>query len=109
MNELRVLAASAALAVLAVPALPSDVRAGEAGAITRINLTLTELYQHGIAIFGASSRYPNSCSHTGRPEMTLSNEIVAHFKARGFTLTSLCLGLGSNVRFDPSTGRQLPV
>ena len=107
MKQLRVLAASAAFAALAALALPSDAHAGESDPITRIKMSLAELRQFGISLGGG--RFPNSCAHAGSPDMSLSNEIVAHFKARGFTLTSLCLGLSSNVRFDPQSRRQLPV
>ena len=35
--------------------------------------------------------------------------MFAHFRARGFTLESLCLGISSHIHYNPETGRQLPL
>src|SRR5215831_19022207 len=78
--------------------------------ITRIQMTLDELTAQGIAVRGTKARpFPNSCQSSGNAKLSVSNRLLEHFKSRGFTLESLCLGLSSNVRFDPETGRQLPL
>ena len=38
----------------------------------------------------------------------ISDAMLARHKARGFSLESTCLGLVSQARFDPETGRRLP-
>jgi hypothetical protein len=85
-----------------------ECSAGEEIPVKRIKMTMDELRAQGISI-GASSRLPNTCEAAGSPAMSLSNEIVAHFKSRGFSLLTLCLGLNSNVRFNAETGRLLPI
>jgi hypothetical protein len=78
--------------------------------ITRIQMTIDELTAQGIAVRGTRARpFPNSCQSSGNAKLSVSNQLLEHFKTRGFTLESLCLGLSSNVRFDPETGRQLPL
>jgi hypothetical protein len=78
--------------------------------VTRIQMTIDELAAQGIAVPGTRARpFPNSCQSSGNARLSVSDNLLAHFKARGFTLESLCLGLSSNIRFDPETGRQLPL
>jgi hypothetical protein len=78
--------------------------------ITRIQMTVDELAAQGIAVRGTRARpFPNSCQSSGNAKLSVSSKLLEHFKTRGFTLESLCLGLSSNVRFDPETGRQLPL
>jgi len=53
--------------------------------------------------------FPNSCQSSGNAGLSVSNELLAHFKAQGFTLETVCLAFSSNMRFDSETGRQLPL
>ena len=77
----------------------------------KIKGTAAELRGLGVAVVAPGIKpYPNSCDAAGnrKPALTVSGKMLAHFRSRGFTLTSLCLALGSRVRFDPETGGALP-
>lgn len=75
-----------------------------------------DLKQVGIALQDYGPRgektrhYPHRCYYYGDGgyDLSVSTEYLRRFQARGFTLQSLCLGLVSEARFDPETGRQLP-
>ena len=54
------------------------------------------------------SEFPNKCFARINHTMSISNEFFARFKSRGFTVESVCLGLLSETRYDPETGRRLP-
>lgn len=43
----------------------------------------------------------------GGDAVTVSPELVAAYRAKGFSVGSLCLGILSGVRFDPATGARL--
>ena len=78
--------------------------------VTRIRMTIGELRAQGIAVRGITAQpFPNSCRSSGNARLSVSNQLMEHFKSGGFTLKSLCLGLSSRVRFDPETGSQLPL
>jgi hypothetical protein len=66
----------------------------------------------GIAVIYASSppAFKNKCYSYGEGGylISVSDSFLARFKARGFSLQSLCLGLISQTRYDPETGRRLP-
>ncbi len=75
-----------------------------------IDMTGRELAGQGIAVRELRMRpFPNSCAHAGNPNLSVSNELLQHFRGRGFSLESLCLGLSSHIHYDPETGRQLPL
>lgn len=77
----------------------------------RIQVTAASLRKLGVAIARDGIRpYPNSCDSAGnrRPRVSVSDAMLKRFKRHGFTLTSLCLALGSAAYFDPETGRALP-
>jgi hypothetical protein len=40
--------------------------------------------------------------------ISISEEFLAHYKAKGFTRESLCMGLASYMKYDPETGKRLP-
>jgi hypothetical protein len=54
--------------------------------------------------------FPNRCYSYGDGGMDISvaPEVLERFKARGFSRRSLCLGLVSEARFDPQSGKHLP-
>jgi len=75
-----------------------------------VPMTSQELAAQGVAIAGTRAiRLPYSCAAAGNPSITVSDRFLAHFRAKGFTSEAICLALSSRVRFDPETGRQLPV
>jgi hypothetical protein len=53
--------------------------------------------------------FANSCRAAGNDKLSVSDQLLQHFMARGFTLESVCLAFSSVMRFDPETGRQLPL
>lgn len=74
-----------------------------------ISMTGQQLRSVGIALRSAGVQpLPNSCAPAGSTGLSVSNEMLAAFRARGFTLESLCLGLASSFRFDPDSGKPMP-
>jgi hypothetical protein len=80
-----------------------------------------ELAEFGIEIQGAGEvdgqgaigPFPNKCydlngSSVGYRPITISNALLARYKAKGFTRETLCLALVSQARYDPETGKRLP-
>ena len=43
-----------------------------------------------------------------RALISVSEEFLARYKAKGFSRESLCMGLASSIKFDPETGKRLP-
>src|SRR5262249_38560234 len=108
MKRLAVAAVCLVLAWLAVP-VPLSRAYAQSEKVTRIRMTIGELRAQGIAVSPNASSFPNSCQSSGNARLSVSNELLAHFNARGFTLESVCLAFSSHMRFDPETGRQLPL
>jgi hypothetical protein len=109
MKALGIAPICAALACLAISITLHEAKAQEPK-LTRIRMTADELAAHGLAVRELRMRpFPNSCASSGNRRLSVSDEFLAHFRARGFTLESLCLGLSSHMHFDPETGRQLPL
>ncbi|MGB0410535.1 MAG: hypothetical protein ACPGFA_03010 [Pikeienuella sp.] len=54
-------------------------------------------------------QFDNKCHYygDGGPLITLSDDFVAPYLAKGFSVPSLCMGVYAGVRFDPDTGRRL--
>jgi hypothetical protein len=77
--------------------------------VTRIRLTVGELRAHGLAVSRRAQPFPNSCQSSGNTSLSVSDDLLANFKSKGFTLESVCLAFSSHMRFDPETGRQLPL
>jgi hypothetical protein len=72
-------------------------------------VTAKQLRDAGIAVSSAGvQRLTNSCAVTGNSELSISDDMLSAFKARGFSLESVCLGLISSFNFDPDTGRAVP-
>jgi hypothetical protein len=75
-----------------------------------MQMTPQELAAHGLAVRELRMPpFPNSCRVAGNPRFSVSDAMLSHFRSRGFTLESLCLGLSSHIHYDPETGRQLPL
>ena len=72
--------------------------------------TYEELLPLGIAFDERVKQgYPHKCYSygDGSTPISISDALLARYKARGFTLESLCLGLISEARFDPESGKAL--
>lgn len=91
--------------------------AGGDAPLSRVLLSSGELRGAGIAFPGSGvDTWPNTCGDAGghgryaenQDGPTISTDMLRHFEARGFTLESLCLGLGGAANFDPDSGAQLP-
>src|SRR5262245_39530165 len=109
MKKIRRSARCAVLAALTV--LGSGVPGLAQGehAVPMIKMTGAQLRDQGIAVqSAAAAALPNSCAIVGSPDLSVSNEMLAAFKARDFTLESLCLGITSAFRFDPESGKPMP-
>jgi hypothetical protein len=54
--------------------------------------------------------FPTRCYYygDGSYDISLSDDLLARFKVRGFSRRSLCMALVSEMRFDPETGQRLP-
>jgi hypothetical protein len=109
MKGLGLAAIYAAIVCLAIPVASHDATAQEPK-LARIRMTANELAAQGLSVRELRMRpFPNSCQSSGNPRLSVSNQLLEHFQAQGFTLESLCLGLSSHMHFDPETGRQLPL
>jgi hypothetical protein len=97
------------LALASGSACPSgQARAADYPAIFTSSTTLRKL---GIAVAYADKPKPfnNKCYYYGDGGylISLSDEFLSRFVAKGFTLQSACLGLISQTRYDPESGRRL--
>jgi hypothetical protein len=99
-----------ALALLvSIAASYSSATAQEEPKVPLLSMTAEQLKQSGIALGSLGvSALPNSCASIGSADISLSNELVAAFEGRGFTLESICLGLVGTFAFDPESGKPLP-
>jgi hypothetical protein len=81
--------------------------------VIRIRMTSGELRAQGLAVGPEAQPLPNSCQSFGYGQvikgLSVSDELLAHFKARGFTLESVCLAFVSVMRYDLESGQQLPL
>src|SRR5262249_33605502 len=72
----------------------------------------TSLRELGLAVYYGMDVKPlkNKCFYYGDGGylISMSDKFLARFTARGFTVQATCLGLISNTKFDPNTGRRLP-
>jgi hypothetical protein len=109
MSRLAVAAVCLGLGWLAVDGLSGSAYAQNEKKVTRIRMTIGELRAQGIAVSPPAQPFPNSCRASGNTTLSVSDQLLAFFKARGFTLESVCLAFSSHMRFDPETGRQLPL
>jgi len=102
-SRFRLLACLLAGVAVSSPAIGDDDYFGN------IKVTAAELREVGLAIEGTGvDPFPNACGAAASIPLSVSNEMLSHFKAKGFTLESLCLGVSGMFRFDMETGRQLP-
>jgi len=108
MERSAVAAVCLALGWLAVQ-VPLDRANAQDEKVTRIRMTVGELRAHGLAVSPNAHPFPNSCQSSGNARLSVSNDLLANFAAKGFTLESVCLAFSSHMRFDPETGRQLPL
>lgn len=108
MTRLAVAAVCLALGWLAVH-VPLGRAYAQDEKVTRIRMTIGELRAQGIAVSSYAKPFPNSCQSSGNTRLSVSDDLLAHYQARGFTLESVCLAFSSHMRFDPETGRQLPL
>jgi len=72
----------------------------------------SQLRDGGLAVSWSSQVEPlaNRCYYYGDGSylISTSDEFYRRFKSRGFSLQAMCLGLISQTRYDPETGRRLP-
>jgi hypothetical protein len=86
------------------------------GGLKTIAMSANDLRRYGMAL---GWDFPNRCpskeydyyskSFEDRFQLSISDAMLDHFKARGFSLEALCLALLSPIRFDSETGKQLPL
>jgi hypothetical protein len=99
-------AATASIFMALVASTPSAMAQRK---VPMITMTANELRTIGIAVHSAGGgALPNSCASAGANDISVSDEMLDGFRARGFSLESLCLGLTSSFRYDPVTGRPMP-
>jgi hypothetical protein len=102
-------AAATALLFMELVASTPSAMAQHERKVPMITMTAHELREIGIALRSAGAgALPNSCASVGANDISVSDEMLAAFRARGFSLESLCLGLSSSFRYDPVTGRPMP-
>ena len=86
----------------------------DARTLYRAGFSVRSLNANGVVLEGTSAvgpSYPNRCFHEryDPQEITLSDQFYAHYRARGFSLSSLCLAVSSGgwVKYDVETGKPL--
>jgi hypothetical protein len=102
---LLVMAGGAYAAAVAQPVQDPAARMGE---ITRYAVTAERLRELGIAEQAEPGdfAFPNRCHGT----LTVSDELLAAYRAKGFSLMTLCLGLRAPwINFHPETGKPLAI
>lgn len=92
----------------------TEVAATTGGELKTVSMNSSELRSYGIAL---GFDFPNRCptkiydygskSFSERYRLSISDAMINHFKARGFSLEALCMALLSPIRFDSDTGKQL--
>jgi hypothetical protein len=103
MRRLAVASVCLALGWLVVQ-VPLERAYAQSKKVTRIGMTIGELRAQGIAVSPNAQPFPNSCQSVGNTRLSVSDELLAHFKTRGFTLESVALG---SVRTCDSIPRQV--
>lgn len=86
---------------------------------TEILLTVDEMRQVGVALrildpesgpfHEKSAGFPNKCYYDDQYELSISDEMLGHFKKRDFTLATVCLAIQGYSRFDVEVGNRLPL
>jgi adenylate kinase len=121
-KRMRVFAAiAAALAILSVVSIVAayQARVREQEAIRQRDraqraLDRVDRAKLGIAVTWdldkKEKELANKCYYygDGGPIISVSDEYLARYQARGFSLNSLCMGLASAAQFDPESGKRLP-
>jgi hypothetical protein len=87
----------------------------DAETLYRAGFSVRSFNANGVVLEGGTSRvgpsYPNKCflEPYHRQEVTLSDQFYAHYRARGFSLSALCLAVSSGgwVKYDVETGKPL--
>jgi hypothetical protein len=76
----------------------------KAGDLNKLGIVILHYTNDDVAEF------PNSCYYYGDGGYTLSfsAEFLARLKQRGFSRRSVCMGIVSQVTYDPQSGRHLP-
>jgi hypothetical protein len=108
MRQVANLAAAVAAAVHIHAALPQNAVAADIS-FPLVFATDDELAKFGLSI-SKNAAMLHQCYYygDGGQLIRLSHERLLRHREMGFTLNSLCLGLMSESRFDPETGRRLP-
>jgi hypothetical protein len=107
---------------LAVGSLVAAGCADAQDAPKRVPMTVEDLTKFGIYLRFADPNYhgsdefykkrvagPNKCYYETDRVLAVSDPLLKHFEERGFSLRTLCLALQSTLRYDPGTGKQLPL
>jgi hypothetical protein len=89
---------------LAVGCLAAPGCANAQDVLKRIPMTAEDLAKFGIDL---DLGFPNKCYYG--TTLSVSDALLKHFEARGFSLRTLCLALDSSLRYDSGTGKQLPL
>jgi hypothetical protein len=109
-SHARRLGGPSAFAACLALVFPSLVMAADAN--YPLVVTSEQLKKLGIVVGIRSEEKPleNRCYSYGDGGymMSLSDEVVAHFAKRGFSLPALCMGLAAEIKFNPETGERLP-
>jgi len=87
----------------------------DARTLYRAGFSVRSFKANGVLVEGGTAdvgpSYPNKCflEPSSRQEFALSDQFYAHYSARGFSLSSLCLAVSSGgwVKYDVETGQPL--
>lgn len=70
------------------------------------NLSRKDLFAAGVALDAPA--HTNRCPEDIGPRVSISDAMLAHFTARGFTIGSLCFGMLRSIDHEPETGVEVP-
>jgi hypothetical protein len=107
----RVSVFSMGLMIFIQPAKEGQAKEARTEAYPVVFSSPSELRKFGIAVTFEEKVQPfrNKCYVYGESSyrISISDEVLARFRKEGFSLEATCLGLVSQSRFDPETGRRL--
>jgi hypothetical protein len=110
MRHLFIATVCLALGWLAVDVPLDRANAEDVRKVIRTRMTFPQLRKAGLAVSPYVQPFPDSsCRSFGNKYLSISEDRLAKLEEAGFTLASACLAFSSDIRFNPATGRQLPL
>jgi hypothetical protein len=91
---------------VAQPAKTYPLVLSNADQLLDVGIGRYDVVAHG-ALSKPKFNWKNNCYGQSDSVIAVSDTVLAHYKAKGFSLRTLCMGLMSEIRFNPETGKRL--